>query len=236
MILHRNVKITMYQLGHRSRHHYLLRALAGLIILGLVTAGIFAARAIFQSNTVLHQSQAVIRNVPASSTPTQHITQALFTIDLPATWEQKPPSSVVPKPSFTWQGTAGDDSARWMDIYIDTIPANFAANRLLPVEANASGIDVTGTTSDNCLNFTDKSTQPSPTGTVPAKWGGVNFLCDVGNYERDVVAIGSAEGINTVTLTGPSGARHKILLVYTDNSPSPDYTLFASAVKSFQLR
>ena len=226
----------MYQLGHRSKHHYWLRALTGLIILGVAAGGVFFIKNLLQPHTSLTQSKAIIRNVPVSSVPTQHIVQGMFTIDLPATWKQRAPSSVVPAPTFTWQGTAGNDQARWIDLYLDTVPSGFAANRLLPVQVNGDSIDVTGTTSDNCVNFTDKTTQASPTGTVPAKWGGVNFMCDVGNYLRDVVAIGSPEGVNTITIVGATKGSHRILLTYTDNGPSPDYTVFASAVKSFRLR
>lgn len=235
MKLHRNVKFTMYQLGHRSKHHYWLRALTGLIILGIAVGGVFFVKNLLQPHTVLTQSKAITRNVPVSSVPTQHIVEGIFTVDLPATWQHRTPSNVVPEPNFTWQGTVGDDKARWIDLYIDSIPSGFAANRLLPVQGDGGGIDVTGTTSDNCVNFTDKTTQASPAGTVPAKWGGVNFLCDVGNYERDVVAIGSPEGINVVTVAGATKGQHHILLVYTDNGPSPDYTVFASAVKSFRI-
>ena len=237
MKLHRNVKITMYQLGHRPRHHYIRFAVIACIIIGLVGGGILAVRQILQPNTVLNQSKAVIKNVPVSSVPTKHVAKGDVSFDVPATWQEHiTKEGIAPLPIGTWQGTVKDDRARWVDVYLDNIPASLAVNHLLPVEADGDHINVTGTTSDNCANFTDKSAESANTGTAQAKWSGVNFICDIGNYERDVVAIGSSEGINMVTVTGGTTGKHRVLLVYTDNSPNPDYTIFASIVKSFKVQ
>lgn len=238
MILHRDVKITMYQLGYRPRHHYIRFAIVTLLLAGLIVGGIVAFRQIFRPDTILVQSNPIVRNVPVSNVETKHITKGDVSFDIPATWrEQKPDQSTTTTlPLGTWQGTVKDDTARWLNVYIDTIPSDLAINHLLPVEADGDHLNVTDTTSDNCVNFTDKATTSSRTGTAPAKWSGVNFICDVGNYERDVVAIGSTEGVNKITVVGKVAGKHQVLLVYTDNSPNPDYTLFATIAKSFRVQ
>lgn len=236
MILHRDVKITMYQLGHRSRHHYIRVAIVTLLLVGIVTAGIVVVRQFLRPNTVLVQSNPITENVPVSSTQMQHIMKASVAFDVPVSWhERTTDGSMTPQPLTSWQGTVKDDQARWIDVYIDTVPTNLAANRLLPVEADGDRMTVTDTTSDNCVNFTDKSAGSSHSGMAPAKWSGVNFLCDTANYERDVVVTGSNEGVNTIILDSPLKGKHRVLLVYTDNSPNPDYTLFATIVKSFRV-
>ena len=237
MLLHRDVKITMYQLGHRPRHHYIRLAIIIFVLASIVTGAIIVGRNYFQANTILNQSKAVIKNLPVSNTQMQHVQEAGFAFDVPTTWKEQPVrDGTTPLPRTVWQGSVKDDRARWIDVYVDGIPSDLAINHLLPVEADGDRMSVIDTTSDNCVNFTDKATSSNRAGTAPAKWSGVSFLCDTGNYERDVVAIGSTEGLNTITLTGPVKGKHRILLVYTDNSPNPDYTLFALIVKSFRLQ
>jgi hypothetical protein len=140
-----------------------------------------------------------------------------------------------PAPAGSWKGDSGEDAARRLDVYVGAVPAALAINRLLPVAANDGRLDITGTVSDNCVNFTDKTARAIATGIASAKWDGVNFICDMGNYERDVVAIGSEQGINTVTLIGASAGRQQVLLVYTDNNANPDYNIFNTIVRSFRL-
>lgn len=237
MLLHRDVKITMYQLGHRPRHHYIRFAIVILVMAGLVAGSIIAVRGLLQANTILNQSKAVIKNLPVSNIQMQHVQKDGFAFDVPETWKEQPVrDGTTPLPRTVWQGSIKDDRARWIDVYVDGIPSDLAVNHLLPVEADGDHMNVTDTTSDNCVNFTDKATSSTNAGTSLAKWSGVSFLCDTGNYERDVVAIGSTEGLNTVTLTAPVKGKHRVLLVFTDNSPNRDYTLFALIVKSFRLQ
>ena len=224
----------MYRLGQPTRRHYWLYALAVVLIAGLLGGGFVLGRQLLQANTRLTQSKPYIGYVPASSTPLQHISKNLFTLDLPNTWKPAPPPPVA-YTVYSWQGTR-DDSTRRLDIYVDTIPNTMAVNRLLPVQADGAQVAVIGQVSDNCVNFTDHSPASATSGIAAAKWDGVSFWCDVGNYERDVVGTGSAEGANAVTLTGPATGNHRFFFVYTDNSANPDYTIFQSAIQSFRLR
>jgi len=53
------------------------------------------------------------------------------------------------------------------------------------------------------------------------------------NYVRDVVGTSSAEGVNTLGVSGPGGT-HKYFFVYTDHSGEPDYNTFTQALQSFE--
>ena len=230
----KGVKSTMYRLRHRITHHYALYA--GLALAGaLVIGGVFAARNILQPHTSITQSPGVTRFVGASSSSTQHVAKSIFTLDLPAGWTAASPPN-TPYTIYSWQGGLDTlDTARRLDVYIDRLPVNLAVNRLLPVQATDDRLDAVSETSDNCSNFTDKAAASATTGAAPSKWAGVNFLCDMGNYERDVVGIGSAEGINSVTLIGPTAGAHHVFMTYTDNSANPDFTIFLAIVRSFRL-
>jgi len=159
--------------------------------------------------------------------------EPLFSVSLPVDWVKRA-NKDIPAPTYSWVGTAKDDVARWLNIYIDTIPSALAVNRMLPVAANGASLSLLANVSDNCTTFTGAN--DSKQISLPAKWQGITFLCDTGNYIRDVVGTSSAEGINTVTLTGATHGRHRLFFTYTDNSPSPDYSIFTDALSSFRLK
>jgi hypothetical protein len=225
----------MYRFGHQIRHRYWPYLLAGILIVSGVAAGVVIARRTFQPQTSLTQAPMVVRHVSERETVTQHITKSVFTIDLPASWRSIPAPATTAN-GFSWQGTKGDEAALRLDVYIDRLPQSLAVNRLLPVQSAGSGLDITWDVSENCTNFTDKTPQSARTGTAPAKWHDVSFICDMGNYERAVAATGSAEGINTVSVTGPQTGSHRVMLVFTDNNISPDFSVFTQMVRSFRAR
>ncbi len=221
----------MYRIGHQIKHHYRIYIIISLVAIGVLIATILVLRHDLKSQTVLRQSSAVTQYYSANSTATQQINEHGFSFALPDGW--KPAININdPYEIYSWQGTSGD-AARRIDVYINKVPTNLAVNALLPVQVNGNQLEATGSVSENCTDFTTPTPQSAVTGTVTAKWDGVNFICDTANYERDVVAIGSAQG--AITLDGPNTGQHAILLVYTDNSGSADYTIFESIVESFHL-
>ena len=223
----------MYRLRHSSRHRHWILLCGGIAVIALAAFGVSRLPRLFSPDTSLTQAHPVIHHISSGARAIQQVTMKLFTVALPAGWTSvKAPD--VPYTVYSWQGS-GDDADRHLDIDIDSPPADLAVNRLLPVQANGDRLTVTGTASDTCSNFTDKSLEMPSTGTAPAKWAGVNFICDMANYERDVVAIGVPNTINAVTLEGATTGAHRVLLVYTDNSGEPDYTVFSRIVQSFKV-
>lgn len=225
----------MYRLGHRRMHHYLIGGTLLVVVGLLIVVGVAASRSMFQAHTVLHQAAPVVQTVLGDSTAQQHVSKSFFELDLPSDWHAVD-APKVRYAVYSWAGTKGDNVARRLDIYVDNIPFDLAVNRLQPVQADGNHFDITDTTSDNCTSFTQRAPDSAQTGNAPSKWSGVDFLCDVGNYERDVVATGSTEGVNMATLTGATSGSHRVLLVYSDNTSSPDYTIFATIIKSFRLQ
>ena len=224
----------MYRFGRRQVHHYIVYAVAGVLVLALIAAGVVTVPRLFQPNTVLKQAAPVTHTVTANQPALKPVAESVFELNLPGTWRP-----VSPPPFgyriYSWAGTGAIDAARRLDVYVDTMPTTLAVNRLLPVQSDGSLIDIIGSVSDNCTNFTDKTPTSARSGQAPSKWGGINFLCDMANYERDVVGVGSSSGINQVVLAGAQTGTHRVLLVYTDNNVTPDYTIFVAIVKSFHL-
>lgn len=222
----------MYRLGRVSKHHYWILASLVLLVAGASWAGVIEVHRALQPHTVLTRSKPYIGTVADPSSQLRYETKRSFRVGIPMSWEVAPPPN-VPYTVYSWRGT-GADAPRRLDLYIDTIPASLAVNRLLPVTPDGDRLSIAGEVSDNCVRFTARTSASAATGAEPAKWSGVSFLCDVSNYERDVVGTGSPAGVNSATVTGSATGEHKVFFVYTDNSASPDYTIFEDVIKSFQ--
>jgi hypothetical protein len=210
------------------RRRRILRSLFAVAIIGFGW-GVLWLRHELQPQTLIHDANATTTHI--SLLPTQTFQLHGFQINLPKDWKQVTPPTA--QAAYTWRGASKDNDARSLDIYIDQIPANFAVNRMLPLNANGSGVQTSGSVSNNCSTFTLASTTDPHTGIAPSKWDGIDFLCDMANYLRDVVGTSSAEGINSVSVAGPSGT-HKYFFVYTDHSGEPEYDTLTQALQSFQ--
>jgi hypothetical protein len=210
------------------RRRRIIRGLWLLVIVIVVLGGLWLKSAM-KPNTVIHDAKPTTTHI--GLLPTQVFHLKMFQINLPQDWKQVTPA--VGQAAYSWRGATKDTNARALDIYVDTIPANFAVNRMVPLTANGAGVQTIGGVSSNCSTFTLASATDPHTGIAPSKWDGIDFLCDMGNYVRNVAGTSSAEGVNTVSVAGPSGT-HKYFFVYTDHSGEPNFDTFTQALQSFQ--
>jgi hypothetical protein len=174
----------------------------------------------------------VVSTVSYDAPKLQQIMEPNFTISIPAGWKQTPNNNAIPAPTYNWQGVSGEDRNRWLSVYVDMKLPNLAVNRALHIQTNGAAINVISGTSDNCTSFTGPN---NSSGVQQAKWENITFLCDTGNYERDVVGIVSPDGLNNINVTGTKGL-HAYFFTYTDNTSQPDYTIFANALASFRAK
>lgn len=212
--------------SRRRRRVIQVLVVAGVAVVAI--GGLWLKNAM-NPHTVIHDANPTTTHI--SLLPTQKYQLPSFEINLPKDWKQVTPA--VGQAAYSWRGATKETEARSLDIYIDQIPANFAVNRMLPLVANGTGLQAMGGVSNNCSTFTLASATNPQTGVAPSKWDGIDFLCDMANYLRDIVGTSSAEGINSVTVSGPSGS-HKYFFVYTDHSGEPEYDTFTQALQSFQ--
>jgi hypothetical protein len=224
----------MYRLGDnpikRRHRHMVFFAVLVLLLLG---AGIFTKNSLRSDTTVSPPPPAVSSTVAADTGKTKNIDEPMFSLDVPADWKLAN-RQTSPVDSYTWESTDSKAAGRAITLYIDTLPTTMGVNRALSVQANGSSITAIGDVSDNCASFTSP-TAGQPAVATPAKWGGAAFLCDLGNYERDVVGIVSNDGINKLNVAGQTGM-HSLFFTYTDNNIQPDFNIFISALQSFRLK
>lgn len=227
----------MYHLGLKPKtSHRLLLWVGVLGLLVLLGVGLYLfARQYLKSETTIKQSDAVVTKVTVNAPPLRLFDQADFTMQLPTDWTLATQTS-KPYNLLRWQGGGKSKVGRFMEVYQDTIPANFAVNRVMPVEASGNTVAVLGEVSDNCADFTNTGGAPQTSRGTAAKWHGVDFLCDLGNYERNVVGTSSVGAINSLTMRSASGTTHKYFFTYTDNNINPDFSTFYNALGSFKLK
>jgi hypothetical protein len=228
----------MYKLGKRShKKHWGL--LFGIVIL-LLGGGVYVLMFFHpQATATIQNATAVTKHYDGGSAAKVHFTEGDFSFDLPQSWKLVTHQAVTYN-SWTFQGTAGDDAHRIIMIYEDAIPLSQAVNRVLVVDNQNNSLSHSNSVSDNCLNYTSPAQQSAPeairTKIVTDKWENVNFLCDIGNYLRNVTGTSSVQGINTISLTGKTAGTHKFFFTFTDATISPDYSPLYNMLDSFTLK
>ncbi len=223
----------MYHMNQRTQHHRRFwLAVSFLTVLGL---GIVITDRLLHTTTtpqsIIHNAPPLSTNYATNSVAKVHVDKPLFTVDIPTGWQATPPTTSVNVPTYTFKSPSVQ--AQQLEIFIDNIPSNLAVNRVVTVSPKDAGMDHENV-SDNCATFTPATN--TTTGVAGGKWQGTDFLCDEGNYQRDVVGTASSQGINVVTLTGPTVGSHKIFMAYTNNNINPDFTALYGVLESFKLK
>lgn len=227
-----------YRIHHRPPGKTKSR-LIGLVLFVLFLAFVIICfiivRNMLKPQATITSSKPVVKQVSYDK-KTKQYDLGDFTVELPVAWAPvpRPPG---PYTSFTWQTSNKGTDGQEIVIFQDVIPANYAVNRMQVVAAAGAQLNLVDTISDNCSKYTKNTVNPANQVGVPAKWQGVDFLCDQSNLERDVIGTSSTDGINTVILTSPTtGAKHKFFFSYTNHNISPDYTTFSQMLQSFRMK
>jgi len=225
----------MYRFRERHHSHFKFYSTFGVFVLLVVAAAAYGINQLRPDTYVSQTPPPVVTPYDATDPKAVSVSEPLFTLSLPAGWKVRD-NNDIPKPAYSWSGTVKEDATRSISLYLDALPQGLAVNRALPVQPKGDSMTIIGNVSDNCTNFTRPTTDDTKAGTAIARWQGTQFVCDIGNNTRDVVGLSTTDGVNGVTLTGPQAGRHQVYMAYTDNSASPDYTIFVDVLKSFQLK
>lgn len=226
----------MYIIGRKGkdpRKQKRRRLIFFAVLLLLLLIGWWINTYAFKPNTTVKQAKAVVTKISFDESKTKHFDETNFGIDLPTDWVERR-HDTSPYNVYSFQGGTKQTTTRMLDIYEDKIPTGLSLNRALAVESNGPKIRLRGEVSDNCSNYT-KDPRTTNTDSVKAKWQNFDFLCNIANSARNVTGTVSAEGNNQLTLAG-STAQHRYFLVYSENSYTPDYKVFYSAVESLQVK
>ncbi len=238
---------TKYQIGlpaqtKRPKKSYLLENLAILVFVAILLAGIywFVVKNANGAAVVKNNDAPRVTQVKLSNKSTK-IDEPDFNLELPGSWKETDRNVGINSRNIMWTNITRGGVGRWVKIYIDTIPTDFALNFVMPVSSTGSQL-ADGQMSDNCVTFTpgaDKDTSHDrakvSAATLPSSYLGVNFICDNSHVLRQLVGSSSKEGVNSVTAAGPKGS-HKYFFAYNDDNYHPDYNLFSNILESFKAK
>lgn len=229
----------MYRIGRKDKKHTKRKVwLIILIFLLLCGAGIaYVAYLILSEDTeVITTNKSITREyAPPQGEDIKEFSQDAFTVTLPADWVFKGSNNTVHN-VFSYQATKKNADNRTLEIYVDNVPTDKALNRMLPVFIEENRIKVTGSVSDNCVEYTgvnnvDPQTTTQP--TIASKWQGVEFRCDVANRSRNLVGVGNTTTGTNIILNSSSGAKRTFYFLYIDHNINPDYEILEDALESF---
>jgi hypothetical protein len=239
----------MYQLGKRTKYkkpkkvvmleHIGLVLLIGVVILAIYWFGIRPAAT---STAFVNNTKPLVSTVKANDVTTS-ISEPTFKIALPGVWKETSRNTDADHHSVMWNNIVKGGVARWIEVYVDTIPVKYEVNYIVPVSAAGTGI-TSSPVSDNCVTFTrgaikdtnrDRSV-PTSQEALPSTFQQVNFLCDNSHVVRQRVGTSSENSLNSVTVTGKTQGTHKYFFVYDDSNFHPDYTIFSTILDSFEAK
>lgn len=204
----------------------------------LCSAGVaYVAYQILSEDTeVITTTKSITREyAPPQGQDVKEFSQDAFNITLPADWVFKGSSHTVHN-LFSYQATKKGGDNRTLEIYVDNVPTAKAFNRMLPVFIEENRIKVTGSVSDNCVEFTGVNNinpQTTTQSTIASKWQGVEFQCDVANRSRNLVGVGTAATNTNIILNSSSGTKRTFYFLYIDHNINPDYKILEDALESF---
>lgn len=226
----------MYRLGETIEPPKKGPGTAIAVVLGIALLACLAVLIVprfLKPNTQISKSAGTVRKVTLPKTKTQTVDGGTFTLGLPTDW-QRGPEIEGNYQVYRWQKITSQ-VGQIIDVYVDTIPPNFGLNRVITVRSEGDRILASTGVSDNCAEFT-KDISPSERLAAKARWEGADFFCDLANPERNVVGITTKQQLNAVSLQGASSGSHRYFIVYTENSMSPNYDPFLTALQTFRAK
>lgn len=228
----RRIKQWDAKLSHKVLHTVLTVAVTLLIVGG----GAYAYR-FFQQDTqtsfTSNPGRARVSTVESLNPAGAKFDEANFTMELPADWKRLAPDLAGPHKKYSYQAGLKNADNRYLTIYTDGLPQNMAVNKAVAVRGEGSKLSH-GMASENCTEFT---AQPAANAlAVPAKWDGIDFLCDMDTNTRNVIGTSSPGNINKVVLTDVGFTQHSFFFLYEDNNNTPDYDIFYKMLDSFTVK
>ena len=210
-----------------------------LVIILLSVAWYFINRDVLKSTKIKGSDQAITGYYDGSATSNKKIIKEPgFSFSLPDDWKEIAREKGPPYETIQWRSFKKGSESRDLKLWVNTIPTEMAVNRIMPITIVGNKI-LAGDISDNCVNFNINKYNPKTNEKVieksPGKWQGASFICDLGNYLRNLVGTSVVDGDYNATLKTKDGKDMKFFFVYTDHTPAPDYQVFVDALKSFEM-
>ncbi|MEI6237029.1 MAG: hypothetical protein WCP03_00305 [Candidatus Saccharibacteria bacterium] len=230
----------MYTANKRQKKHKIFLRFIIFVVPILVILGILVWYVFFRDNSNSASFSKAGAEVAIVKPVYKDFTNQFFKITLPNSWadlgRKNPYSDQV---YYEFQNTQKGFDNRWLRVYVDIFPLDFALNRLMPITIANNKI-IPDTVSEECTTFTGApisgANRQQTVQTWSAKYNSIDFICDMANPRNYVGTASSTQGYAT-TLTNKDGSSiHKYFFVYIDHNIHPEYLTFSDALKSFETQ
>lgn len=153
-----------------------------------------------------------------------------FQFQAPKNWAAIPSESGSGK--YVYRGINKPIVEDELVIYVNDIPGDLLATRLLPVEASPVGQGLTvGSVSDHCNNALADHNIDEKVVTYKK----VSLNCDVDNTQYNVL-VGLVGGSTRMKLNRPDGSTADYTILFKDLRAIPDASALLQIMQSFQTR
>ena len=198
--------------------------LIGLIVLAIRLDSFLQDRANTPQSTTSAQTSAYF----ASSNKV--FTTDYFQFQTPKNWAEIPAESTATK--FVYRGINEPIIEDELIIYVNDVPGDLSATRLLPVDSAAEGRELShGSVSDHCREASANHNLDQKIVTFKK----VSLNCDIDNTQYNVL-VGLIGGTTRMKLKRPDGSTADYTILYRNVKAIPDASQLVGIVKSFQTR
>lgn len=217
-----------------KKHKKLKRLIILLIFVALCIVAYIWIRDHLKSKTVIKNAKPTVIHT-TSSDQLKAYDEPHFTVKVPVAWQPVPQLSPAYR-SYTWQTSDNGTGGQQLTIYEDSIPRNYALNRVVIVHAEGRRLASDSIASDNCLQYTITGAPHYGEFGTLAKWQGVEFICDSQNELRDVIGTSSTDGVNVVKVTGVTGTHTYLFTLDNQDNANPDYSALYTVIQNFEAK
>lgn len=217
---------------HRQRRHLrriyvffiIIAVIIGLIVLAIRLDSFLQNRLNTDDSTTSGRTSAYF----ASSN--KIFTTDYFQFQAPKNWAEIPSESTDEK--FVYRGMNKSIVEDELIIYINHIPGNLTATRLLPVKKVAGGKELSpGDIAGHC----NKASKSHNIDEKVVDFKGVSINCDIDNTQFNVL-VGLSGGSTLMELKRPDGSSVNYSILYRNVEAVPDASDLIQIVQSFQTR
>lgn len=218
-------------LNYNKRKRFLFRlrlffaSLALVLILG--SAALYYAVMLQRLNppaatSTLQSKSYAAPEVKIFSTP-------YFQLQTNSTWTEISRESNANK--FVYRSMRANLVEHELVIYVNQIPENLAANRVLPVDPRGDFELIPQSVTEHCMKTAGGSRIDNPLVTMQR----VKFRCDADSTDYSVL-VGMTDGSSSITMRRPNGTKATYAMRYSNLRALYDDTQLTEIVSKFQVR
>lgn len=198
-----------------------------LILGAAIVVGAFILHKDISTGSDERTTVPILTEVAESDKDVVKVNEPQFYLELPSDWVKSKRVQTNSANFYEWKSTKKGADDRRLLLHIDTMPASYKINKLLPLTPNGYSV-IQGNLSSECSNFS--TAKSSGTNTVEARWEDVTFVCDP-IVNNQTIGTGTAG-----TGIGTKIGSHTYFFYYEDHNIRPDSAILTDAVKSFKAK